>query len=217
MDLTAQNQGFLLSVSGQSEAEVLTSVFLFPPDPLKSPRGPSTCRCPSAAHHSISLIREKSALLFIVIETEEGEQHIQTQRLPVSTLNHPHSISWLQTETQLLFSHAHCDDFTPELQHFISHFSLCLFLLPVTFPHTQSWLLLIQCPAGMVKLHLRQKGCVKSSQETMTRGGERKGKNWFGWVSSSSRNYHRAEERACGQRVEPAEQNCYQVVQEINL
>lgn len=87
----------------------------------KSPGGPSTCLCPSSFSHRLvptplAWLGKESALLFIVIHTEEGEQLTQTQCLPVSTLTHPSSISWLQKQTRLLSSHAGCNDFTPELQ-----------------------------------------------------------------------------------------------------
>ncbi len=235
MDLTVQVGAFYYPVSCQSEVEVHTS----------DSRNPLEALLPVAAHlvqppTPLAWLGKESALLFTVIHTEAGEQHTQTQRLPVSTLTHPGSISWLQRQTLLLFSHADCNDFTPELQYcflpysaalshtfIMSFFFLLLLLLPVTFPHSQgeTWLLLGLCLAGFTAWipHLRQKGCMSEDASALAWDSDRKrrketwrsGNNWFGWVSTSSRNYHR--QRPCRQRVEPVEQNCSQVVQEMNL
>lgn len=119
--------------------------------------------------------------------------------------------------------------------HFVSFFSLRLFL-PLCFQwhfhnfpsHREktgyySGCVLQALPHGSLlkteRMHVG--GCVSSHRRQWQEGERgdremwRKGKNWFGWVSTSSRNYHR--QRPCGQRVEPVEQNCSQVVWEMNL
>lgn len=77
-----------------------------PPDSVNPPKAllPVTAHRiqPPACSHSISLIRGNKT---------------QMQFLPVSTLTHSGSISWLQVQTLLLFSHADCNYFTHKLLH----------------------------------------------------------------------------------------------------
>ncbi len=183
--LLRPEQAFYHPVSCQSQADVLTSDSLNPLEALQ----------PVAAHlfqHQLvptplAWLEEESALLFIVIHMEDGEQRSQTQCRPVSALTHASSISRLQRQRPLLFSHAGWNDFTSELQRlilphsvsfcgFVSFLSSCLPLL-VASCDISSCTQKKVVSAGFTTwiTHFRQTGCMlrlsQPSNDTTT--GER--------------------------------------------
>ena len=147
---------------------------------------------PPARSHSISLI--KGRVCPFVHSHPHGRRgnNALERSLPASALTHPSSISWLQRQTLLLFSHAGCDDFTPEHQHTDSStlspfFSFWLSVTSHISSHTQTEekrkrepAVTQLCPAGLTAqiAHLGQKdACARARRMRQWQEGET-GESW---------------------------------------
>lgn len=156
------------------------------------------------------------------------------QFLPVSTLTHSGSISWLQVQTLLLFSHADCNYFTHKLLHscpppypatvsfsfFLCHVFCfgggCPFLLLVTLItplQRATWPSLQLLPHGSLIYDGKDTSALPGVSDR-----RRRRKMWRHVEGDELLHQEITTVRYPYERhVKPVAQNCAQVVQEMNL